>query len=191
MITSAKQVPPVTAIRFWLLLLAFASLAYGVLADQAVYKCGQEITNQPLDPKACQLLSISQPTQIVGTRVQAASNQNLVVSSSSDSDAVSTRALKTALVQTGVALEAQDRKAQARTILEDEWQKLSIQYAELVHLYNRGQPTPVAGETAHLSNYQQRVQTLKAQIQRVERDMQALQREIGRYGLRTPPVASK
>ena len=40
------------------------------LADQAVYKCGQEITNQPNDPSQCQKLLISNPTQIEGTRVQ-------------------------------------------------------------------------------------------------------------------------
>jgi hypothetical protein len=137
-----------------------------------VYKCGQEITNQPIDPKLCQPLNISQPTQIEGTRVQTSSHKG-----------VGAPVMGASVVQTGGSTDSLERKAQARTILEDEWQKLSAQYAELVQQYNRGKPTPLAGETMHQTNDPQRGMALKAQIQRVERDLQALQRELSRYGL--------
>jgi hypothetical protein len=91
----------------------------------------------------------------------------------------------------GSSVEAQDRQLQARTILEDEWQRLSVQYAELVQAYNRGQPMPLAGESVHQPNYQQRAQSLKVQLLRMERDMQALQRELSRYGKRMTTVQSK
>jgi hypothetical protein len=52
----------------------------------------------------------------------------------------------------------------------------------LVQLYNKGQPPLLAGESMHQANYQERVQALKVQLQRTERDMQALQRELGRHG---------
>jgi hypothetical protein len=150
--------------------------AFSVEAQQAVYRCGQEITNQPLDPLLCQQLSTSQPTQIEGTRVQASSQQALG---------------RAAPAQMGSSVEAQDRQLQARTILEDEWQRLSVQYAELVQAYNRGQPMPLAGESVHQPNYQQRAQSLKVQLFRMERDMQALQRELSRYGKRMTTVQSK
>ena len=79
---------------------------------------------------------------------------------------------------------SQERQQQARTILEDELQKLNAQYAELVRLYNRGQPQLLIDESVHQPSYQQRVVALKAQIQRVERDMQSLQRELVRSGKR-------
>jgi hypothetical protein len=150
-------------------LLALVLSANAALANQVVYKCGQEVTNQPADPNLCQALNISQPTQIEGTRVQPASE---------------IKPSQAATTQLNSSSDAPDRKTQARTILEDEWRKLTNQYTELVHIYNQGQPTPLTGESIHQPSYQQRTLTLKAQLQRVERDLQALQRELGRYGVR-------
>ncbi|MEN9995866.1 MAG: hypothetical protein RL462_642 [Pseudomonadota bacterium] len=170
---------------------AFASFASVALADQAVYKCGQEITNQPLDPKLCQQLHISQPTQIEGTRVQTKAQKELATRTSGPSETSENARTQAAALQAGASFDSPDRKAQARTILEDEWQKMSAQYAELVHLYNRGQPTPLAGETTHQANYQQRAMALKVQLQRVERDLHALQRELSRYGIHmTSPLST-
>jgi hypothetical protein len=191
MMKSAKQVRQTSALRPWLLTLAFAFFANCAQADQAVYKCGQEITNQPLDLNVCQRLNTSQPTQIEGTRVQTNSKQERVVSSSVQSDLTPAAQLQATVTQAGSAHDSQDRKTQARTILEDELQKLSLQYAELVHLYNRGQPLILAGESIHQPSYQTRAQALYAQIQRTERDMQALQREINRYGKRMTTAISK
>lgn len=189
MSTRAKQAHhhKVTCLCLFALVL-FAEVTF---ANQAVYKCGQEITNQPLDPKLCQQLNISQPTQIDGTRVQPLVQKGLNAISSDKSEASETSPLQVMPTQTGPMNEASDRKAQARTILEDEWQKLTDQYTELVRLYNRGQPSPLSGETVHQSSYQQRTLALKVQLQRVERDLQALQRELGRYGVRMSIVQSK
>ncbi len=160
------------AARSCLCAFVMLSLAFSATANQVVYKCGQEITNQPTDPKLCQPLNISQPTQIEGTRVQTSSHKGTGTAVMGDS-----------VVQTGPSAESLERKAQARTILEDEWRKLSAQYAELVQQYNRGKSTPLAGETMHQTNEPQRAMALKAQVQRMERDLQALQRELSRYGL--------
>ena len=97
--------------------LAFAMFLDVAVADQAVYKCGQEITNQPVDPKLCQQLNISQPTQIDGTRVQPTVQTVLGTSSADKSEALETKLLQPAVVQTGAANDASDRKVQARTIL--------------------------------------------------------------------------
>lgn len=171
--------------------LAFAMFLDVAVADQAVYKCGQEITNQPVDPKLCQQLNISQPTQIDGTRVQPTVQKVLGPSSTDKLEALDSTSMQPAVVQAGTANEASDRKVQARTILEDEWQKLTSQYTELVRNYNRGQPSPLPGESIHQPNYQQRTLALKSQLQRVERDLQALQRELSRYGVRMSAVPSK
>ena len=161
-----------TTLRMCLGTFVLVSLAFSATANQVVYKCGQEITNQPTDPKLCQPLNISQPTQIEGTRVQTSSHKG-----------TGTAVMDASVVQTAPAAESLERKAQARTILEDEWRKLSAQYAELVQQYNRGKPPLQSGETMHQSSDQQRVTALKTQVQRVERDLQALQRELSRYGV--------
>ena len=169
--------------RSYVCAIAWVSLAFSSVANSVVYKCGQEITNQPTDPQLCQPLNISQPTQIEGTRVQTSSQQVTRTGGTGASDVVEAAKPPASGVPTGTSAESQERKAKARTILEDEWQKLSAQYAELVQQYNRGKQPLQSGETMHQSSDQQRVTALKTQVQRVERDLQALQRELSRYGV--------
>ena len=99
------------------------------LADQAVYKCGQEITNQPNDPSQCQKLLISSSTQIEGTRVQHDR-------SSKPASALSGTAVERISISPNNAQDAIQRNIQVRTILEDEWQKLSARHAEMVQIFN-------------------------------------------------------
>lgn len=158
------------------------------LADQAIYQCGKEITNQPLEPHNCRKLDISSSIQIEGTRVQAppalqpAPTMPLALQSNAPVNSPSTQA---------VSANAQQRQAQSRTILEDEWQKLSAQHAEMVRLYKQGQPTLTPGESLHQPQYKQRVHDMKQQLQRLERDMQALQRELKRYAQNLPAAQLK
>jgi hypothetical protein len=167
------------------------SLAFSVMANQVVYKCGQEITNQPTDPKLCQTLNISQPTQIEGTRVQTSAQKGMGTVAMGASELTESAKAQASVVQAGPSAESVERKSQARTILEDEWQKLSTLYTELVQQYNHGHPTPLAGETIRQTSYQQRAMALKAQVQRLERDLQALQRELSRFGVSmTSPLSA-
>lgn len=157
----------------------FALTVSSVLANQAIYKCGNEVTNQPLDSQNCRMLDISLATQIEGTRVQVPQNRAPSNGGSNTSSASSRTP------------EMQMRQAQSRTILEDEWQKLSAQYAEMVRLYNQGQPLLMPGESTHQLQYKQRVQDMKQQLQRFERDLQALNRELNRYAKNLPPTPLK
>jgi hypothetical protein len=73
------------------------------------------------------------------------------------------------------------RNVQARTILEDEWQKLSERYAEMVRNFNGGQPALMSGETLQHPQYKRRTAEMQIQIERMARDMLALNREMARY----------
>jgi hypothetical protein len=161
--------------KTWQLLVIAMSLNVGfAAADQAVYKCGQEITNQPSDPTRCQKLLISSPTQIEGTRVQ--NGQPAKPSSAAPVSAVERP------VNTPTATpENVQRNAQARTILEDEWQKLSDRYAEMVRNFNGGQPALLVGETSQNPQYKRRTADMQVQIERMARDILALNRELARY----------
>ena len=151
-----------------------------VIAEQAVYQCGQELTNLPKNLALCQKIETSNHVQIEGTKVQLSPQLNSIPKAK-DSPVEGLPA-----VQTNTQ-ELHQRQAQARTILESERQKLSKQHAELVRDYKQGQPELLEGETRSQAQYQQRVASLKTNLLRVERDLQALHRELARYAA---PVAS-
>lgn len=159
----------------WQWMVIGMSISLGLAsAQQAVYKCGQEITNQPADPSQCQKLLISSPTQIDGTRVQ--NGQPAKPLSASPVSPVERQ------INSPVATpENLQRNAQARTILEDEWQKLSERYAEMVRNFNGGQPVLMSGETLQHPQYKRRTAEMQVQIERMARDMLALNREMARY----------
>ncbi len=154
------------------------------VADQTVYKCGQEITNQPVDPSQCQKLLISTPTQIEGTRVQNGQSPKLE-KLVSDTVAVGISSAPS------VVQEMHQRNAQARTILEDEWQKLSTRHAEMVRIFNGGQPALQEGESFQSPPYQRRVSEMQAQIERMSRDLMALKRELTRHPSNLASVQTK
>jgi hypothetical protein len=159
----------------WQWMLIGMSISVGLAAaQQAVYKCGQEITNEPADPSQCQKLLISSPTQIEGTRVQ--NGQPAKPMSAGPVSAVERQ------VNSPIATsENLQRNVQARTILEDEWQKLSERYAEMVRNFNGGQPALMSGETLQHPQYKRRTAEMQVQIERMARDMLALNREMARY----------
>ena len=166
-------------------------IVFSVSAQQAVYKCGQEITNQPTDPQRCERLSLSQPTQIEGTRVQQMAPAQSTKANNGPADALPTSRSQDAELQPTLSQDPNNRKVQARTILEDEWQKLSAKYAELVQAINQARPAPLPGGVTQSADDLLRANELKVQLQRVERDMQALQRELSRHGKHSRAVQTQ
>jgi len=159
---------------YWTLAMLCAMSASLTHAEQAVYRCGQEITNHPSDLTKCQKLEISGRTQIEGTRVQQAPKESASLGASEPP-------LIRASVPKLNPQDMQQRNAQARTILDDELLKLNAKHAELVRTYNQGRPVLMPGETPLQSQYIERVAALKSNVQRMERDIQALVRELSRY----------
>ena len=170
--------------QWYMLLMALPWCAGLAMADQAVYKCGQEITNQPNDPSQCQKLLISNPTQIEGTRVQNGQSPKPV-------SAVSGPVVERISITPNQAQDALARNAQARTVLEDEWQKLSARHAEMVRTFNGGQPPLQDGETLQNPQYKRRAAEMQTQIERMSRDLLALKRELIRYPSNLASVQSK
>jgi len=179
--------------RIWPRLIACAvwGIVFSVSAQQAVYKCGQEITNQPTDPQRCERLSLSQPTQIEGTRVQQMAPAQSTRANNGPADVSATSRSQDAVLQPSLSPDPSNRKVQARTILEDEWQKLSAKYAELVHANNQSRPGPLPVGATQSADDLLRANELKVQLQRVERDMQALQRELSRHGKHSRAVQTQ
>jgi hypothetical protein len=171
----------------------FLLLAAGMSAQaqQAVYRCGHEYTNAPREPGLCEALAPQAITVISGTRPTASPAAAAVVSTRSP-PAEPAAAVATAGQSRTPAVPARtpdvqqsERDAQARTIVMQELDKARAQLAQLVQSYNQGEPEKWATETRNHQKYLDRVAEMKAAIERTERDIDSLQRELTRRPVQT------
>jgi hypothetical protein len=160
-------------------------------AQQAVYRCGHEYTNAPREPGLCEALAPQAITVISGTRPTASPAAAAVVSTRSP-PAEPAAAVATAGQSRTPAVPARtpdvqqsERDAQARTIVMQELDKARAQLAQLVQSYNQGEPEKWAAETRNHQKYLDRVAEMKAAIERTERDIDSLQRELTRRPVQT------
>lgn len=159
---------------------ALLSLSGAVQAQDAVYRCGQEYTNAPKDPSRCERLASQGVTVIPG--LKPARTDPLAVptlSAAPASAALNSAVLNNAVPNTTDAPQRQ-RDQQARTIVASELEKTRQRHAELVQTYRQGAPAPTEADGQSPQKYQERVASLKADIERHERDIDSLQRELAR-----------
>ena len=141
---------------FFLLLTLAGSAA---LAQQPVFRCGQEYTNAPVDPTGCERLAGQAVTVIPGTRVQV-----------STTPAVSEASPSSPSVAKVESASQKQRDDMARAIVSAELDKARQRHAELQLQYRKAQqPTDSAVQSQ-----------LKAAIDRTQRDIDSLQRELDR-----------
>jgi hypothetical protein len=77
-------------------------------------------------------------------------------------------------------LEQRQRDAQARKVLQAEWQRAQARHQALMQAWNQGEPERQADEFRQPIKYQERVAQLRAALQRSEADLAGLQRELSR-----------
>ncbi len=185
--------PSASAVLFFLCLSALGGVltSQAALAQQPVYRCGQEYTNAPREPALCEPLAPQAITVINGTRPvpqprpQTAA-ATAVPSRSTPAEPVATAANAAGLSRTLAVptrlpdVQQNERDAQARTILMQELDRARAQLAQLVHNYNQGEPEKWATETRNHQKYLDRVADMLAPIERTERDIDSLQRELAR-----------
>jgi hypothetical protein len=150
------------------------------LAQEVIYRCGQEYTNAPKDLSRCERLSEQAVTVITGLRTQPAPV------AATPADPMPDEARTKAEPSRTVSDRQSERDVQARTILAQELERVQKQHQGLLLTYNQGAPLKSVGEQSSPRQYQERVATLKAAIDRAERDIDSLQRELARR-----PVALK
>ena len=155
-------------------LLLCAAGGLGVHAQEQIYRCGQEYTNTPKDASRCERLPAQAVTVIPGTR--PARTDPPVAQQAPAAAALA------AVPASAPAVDAPQRQRdlQARTIVANELDKTRQRLAELVREYQQGAPLKTAAEEAKPLQYQERVAQLKAAIERHERDIDSLQRELAR-----------
>lgn len=161
---------------------ALIATSVAVMAQGAIYRCGNEYLNDPAVAAArgCQVVEGGHVTVVPGTRVnpvEKAEASPAVASvparSVGRSAAVSTRPPSDAAAQRA-------RDSDALSILTAELKIAEARLAEQQQEYNNGAPEKLAIETQYPQRYQDRVNQLKDGINRYTGDIAGLKREIAR-----------
>lgn len=153
-------------------------LAWGLcgsaLAQEAIYRCGNEYTNAPRDKAVCEKLAEQAVTVIPGLRVQTP--RQAVASSGPGAQA------QRMPIEPSAAdpVQPSEREAQARTILAQELERVEKQHQTWSQAYQQAKLSKSSGDAQANPNSPDRMAELKAAIERAERDKESLQRELAR-----------
>lgn len=154
--------------------LSWALAAAAAGAQTAIYRCGNEYTNNPTpqQQRECKLIEGGGVSVVPAPKPRAA--------------AAAPRSAPDATSQPRVPdAQQKARDNDARAILEAELRKAEAKLAELQREYNNGQPEKRTDELRNLGRYQQRVAELQADVARAEADVAGLRRELQRLGTGT------
>ena len=166
-----------TLLTLWII----AALPVAAFAQDRIYRCGNEYTNNATQAKerGCKLVEGGNVTVIQGSRPSGGG----VLPSSGGSSAASSSPAPPASSAGAPRLTNNDQRARdsdARAILEAELRKAEARHAELVKEYNGGQPERNALDLRNPQRYMERTAELKASVARSESDIAGIKRELSR-----------
>ena len=147
--------------------LVLLAIATNSVAQERIYRCGNEYTNTVTEDQAkkCKLVSGGNVTIVQAQHPSAAARSN------------STPRPAPPRIDSG---DQRGRDSDARLILESELKKAEVRQAELLKEYNNGEPEKLGPEHRNHQKYLDRVAELKAGIARNESDVAGIRRELGR-----------
>ncbi|MET3513326.1 hypothetical protein ABIC63_001093 [Pseudacidovorax sp. 1753] len=164
---------PVAMMKPYLPLLVLLGLggSLGVQAQERIWRCGNEYTNNAADAqrRGCKVVEGGNVTVVQGTRPAGASTPS---STASPRPAGS-----------GPRVDSPEQRARdsdARRVLEGELRRLEARQSELMKDYNNGEPEKQGSEARNYQKYLDRVAEMKAEIARNEADLASLRRELDR-----------
>ena len=167
-------------------LLLIAAVVPAVQAQDRIYRCGNEYTNnaQQAKERGCKLVEGGNVTVVQGTRpasaaAPATSGGGAAATSSATSPATAPRVSNN---------EQKSRDSDARAILESELRKAEARHAELLKEYNNGAPERNALDLRNPQRYTERTAELKASVARSESDIAGIKREIARLPAPAAPA---
>jgi hypothetical protein len=163
--------------KFAHLLIPLAAIAYTAdgAAQARIWRCGNTYTNDEAQAKVqnCKLVEGGNVTVVQGTKVNSPAPVKPVNLATAPQTAGSS----------GQRVDAGEQKARdsdARLILEAELKKAENRHADLLKEWNNGEPEKLGPEHRNHQKYLDRVAELKASIERNEKDIAGLKRELGR-----------
>lgn len=165
-------------------LLLIAATAPAAWAQDRIYRCGNEYTNnaQQAKERGCKLVEGGNVTVVQGTRpasTAAPAAGGAAAPSSATSPANAPRVSNN---------EQKSRDSDARAILESELRKAETRHAELLKEYNNGAPERNALDLRNPQRYTERTAELKASVARSESDIAGIKREIARLPAPAAPT---
>ena len=166
-----------TLLTLWII----AALPVAAFAQDRIYRCGNEYTNNATQAKerGCKLVEGGNVTVIQGSRPSGGGG----AASSGGSSAASSSSATSASPGGAPRVTKNDQRARdsdARAILEAELRKAEARHAELVKEYNGGQPERNALDLRNPQRYMERTAELKASVARSESDIAGIKRELSR-----------
>lgn len=176
-----SRFPPVR--KLCLALLALAWLPQAV-AQERIYRCGNEYTNSPTPDqrKDCRLLEGGNITVVQGTKVQSGGGAKPAPAPSTGTGAPASSADQPRVDPA----QQRARDSDARLILEAELKRAEAKLAELQREYQGGEVERRGDEVRNHGRYTTRVAELKASVARAESDVAGIKRELARAA----PVAA-
>ena len=171
-----------------LLLSSTLTLAAGALlawvpavAQDRIYRCGNEYTNQIKGRSDCKVVEGGNVTVVRGT-VPAAAAPARENGGGGASAAPSQRVANApAAAPRNDSAEQRARDSDAKVILEQELRRAESRQAELTKDYNNGEPEKVGSEGRNHQKYLDRVAEMKASIARNQSDIDGIKRELARF----------
>lgn len=160
-----------TAASLLLALWAGSLASTQALAQDRIYRCGNEYTNTVSEAQAknCKLVSGGNVTIVQSVKPAAAKP---AAGQPASGQAASAPRVDTA--------DQRAKESDARRILESELKKAETRQAELLKEYNNGEPEKIGPEFRNHQKYLERTAELKASIARNESDIAGIRRELNR-----------
>ncbi|WP_313076418.1 hypothetical protein [Melaminivora sp.] len=163
--------------RKTLIVLALACAVLAAQAQDRIYRCGNEYTNNAVQARerGCRLVEGGNVTVVQGRPPGAAAPA--VAAPVARAGALPAPA--------GPRVDAADQRARdadARAILDDELRKAEARLADLRAEFNNGMPQRTALELRNPQVYLERTAELKAAVARAEADVAGIKRELARLG---------
>jgi hypothetical protein len=158
-----------------------ASLAaLSVHAQERVWRCGNEYTNNAADAqkRGCKVMEGGNVTVVQTPRPAGSGGSGSSSGSAARAPAGSPRVEGT---------DQRARDGEARSVLQSELRKAEARQAELLKDYNNGEPEKQGAESRNYQKYLDRVSEMKAEITRNESDIAGIRRELGRLPASSNP----
>ena len=162
-----------TTVPFFLLLIA-SMAGFSVYAQERVWRCGNEYTNNAAiaQQRGCKVMEGGNVTVVQGTRPTVAAP-----ATKASGGAAAPRSTGDARVDSA---DQRSRDGEARSILESELKKAEARQLELQKDYNNGEPEKQGSESRNYQKYLDRVAGMKADLARNQSDIAGIRRELGR-----------
>lgn len=179
-VAGAALFSPPTSVSLcrWLAAAAAGLSLLPVLAQERIYRCGNEYTNNAEVAKArgCSLMEGGNITIVQGTVPQRGTETRSPAAPRAASPSAAPRPASERV--DSAAQRARD--SDARAILEAELRRAEERLAQAQKDYANGEPEKQGIESRNHQRYLDRVAELKASVSRAQGDVDSLRRELGR-----------